>query len=135
MSKEQIADLQAEMSQQQFSDETMLLNYQVRYWKQRAWRAEQQRDREIEERKKLEKSLEKYKCVPQEALDAIRLEIKEKELSELKKEIHTKFGFLHFLKVNEDSQKINTIDGKIKLCKNIIFNGVACDETDSEDSD
>jgi len=69
MSEQQLAELEFELSQQVGADERMLLNYEARFWKHRAWRAEQQRDRAELARKEAEVLLEKYKGIPQEKLD------------------------------------------------------------------
>jgi hypothetical protein len=71
MSEQEVAELEHELSQQIGADERMLLNYEARFWKQRAWRAEQQRDRANLARKEAEALIEKYKSIPEEKLDEL----------------------------------------------------------------
>jgi len=118
MSKEQIADLERELSQQDQSDQFMLLEYQVRFWKQRAWRAEQQRDREIQARKEAELLTEKYKGIPQESLDQL---VKEAELAKVKKEAeaYIKIGPFNLSKLQKKCNLLSSIDKQITFWKDI----------------
>jgi len=122
MSTEQLAELDQEVSQMDPSvreDELQLLSYKVRFWRQKAWRTEQQRDREVEARVQLEKSLEKYKYVTEEMLESIN----KQRLATLRVEIDgyfNKIGVLQWRKLCEQEQALVSLEDKIALLENSI---------------
>ena len=81
MSQEELTELKLEPSQQVSSDERMILEYEARFWKQKAWRAEQQRERAETARKEAEEMTRKYKEIPEKRLEQLLNEIKEKGTS------------------------------------------------------
>ena len=125
MSKQQLADLQSELSELVSPDERMLLEYEIRFWRQKAWRAEQQRDRAELARKEAEDMTEKYKAIPQEVLDRFLLELKEKELKQIKElasvHIYT-IGLTNFRRLTSEADLLDTIDAKIKHWKDVAHN-------------
>jgi hypothetical protein len=125
MSEQQLADLDMELSQLVTPDERMMLNYEIRFWKQKAWRAEQQRDRAEAAQKEAEDINKKYKAIPQEILDRYILEVKEKELKELKEAAYIHMptiGLTNFHRLSSNSDLLNDIDAKIKLWKDVVSN-------------
>ena len=138
MSQQQLADLQLEMSQLITTDERMLLNFEIRFWRQKAWRAEQQRARAQEMQKEAEALAEKYKDIPQEKLDLVLNEIKEEALTSAKNEAEQRVGAIgltNFRKLTWDSDAIECIDDKIKFWKNIAENYQNYRVENEEDSD
>lgn len=100
-------------------DELQLLSYKLRFWKQKAWRTEQQLGREVEARVQLEKTLEKYKYVTEEMLEGIN----KQRLSTLRVEIDgyfNKIGVLQWRKLCEQEQALVSLEDKIALLQNAI---------------
>jgi hypothetical protein len=125
MSKQQLADLQSELSELVSSDERMLLKYEIRFWRQKAWRAEQQRDRAELARKEAEDMTEKYKAIPQDVLDRFLLELKEKELQSVKElaSVHiSTIGLTNFRRLSSEADLLDTMDAKIKHWKDVVHN-------------
>jgi hypothetical protein len=141
MSEQELAELEQQLSQQMSSDEKMMMNYEIRFWKQKAWRAQQQRDRAEVAQKKAEDMIQKYKAIPEDVLDKFLLEAKEKELKEIKEaaSVHmTSIGLTNFRRLSSQADFLDTIDSKIKLWKDVISNYRAyapCDEEEAEESD
>lgn len=125
MSMAHIMELEQELNQQLHADERMLLDYQIRFWKHKAWRAEQQKERIELERKEANKFVEKYKIIPQEKLDQILLEMKNEELIQAKKlaEVHMDaIGIIQFRRLSSEIDLIECIDKKIKTWKEVASN-------------
>jgi len=125
MSKQQLADLQTELSELVSPGERMLLEYEIRFWKQKAWRAEQQRDRAEVARKEAEDMTEKYKAIPQDVLDKFLLELKEKELQGVKEmaSVHmSTIGLTNFRRLNSQADLLDSMNAKIKHWKDVIDN-------------
>ena len=122
MSTGQLAELEQEVSQMDpdaREDELQLLSYKVRFWKQKAWRTEQQRDREVEARVQLEKTLEKYKYVTDDMLE----DINRQRLATLRLEIDGYFnriGVLKWRKLCEEEQSLVSLEDKIALLQDAI---------------
>ena len=82
----------------------------------------------------MEGALEKYSTIPQERLDAILLEMKKSELDTIIKQAETlrfKIGYAKMNLLNLNSEKIDTLDGKIKFWKDALVTYSDC-ELDSE---
>jgi len=125
----------SKFSEAEKANELMILKFEARFWKLKAWRAEQQRDREIKERKEIEDTLGKYKDIPQERLDAILLEMKKAELASLEKEVNSllfKVGHAKMTMLNIRYRTINDIDEKIKFWKNALDTYARYEPSDSE---
>lgn len=125
MSEQQKADLKSELSQLVSPDERMLLEYEIRFWKQKAWRAEQQRDRAELAQKEAEDIAEKYKSIPQEILDSVILDLKQKELQRMKEaaSVHLPtIGITNLHRLRSQADLLDNIDDKIKHWKDIIQN-------------
>jgi thioesterase domain-containing protein len=136
MSKEQMAELQLEISQQVGSDERMLLEYEIRFWKQKAWRAEQQRDRAQAAQKDAEDIAEKYKSIPQEILDSVALDLKEKELQFLRETASSHIptiGLKNFRILNSKADMLDSMDAKIKHWKHVVNNHSAYKMNEDDD--
>jgi hypothetical protein len=122
MSTGQLAELELEVSQMDPSereDELQLLSHKVRFWRQKAWRTEQQLGREVEARVQLEKSLEKYKYVTDDMLENIN----KQRLATIRVEIDgyfNKIGFLQWRKLCEEEQTLVSLEDKIALLQNAI---------------
>lgn len=126
MSKGQLSDLAMEMlnlSETDRNNATMLLEFEVRFWKQKAWRAEQQRDREIEKNKELEEIANKYKDFPKEILESLLLIMKKEELLNIQKEAEVHFkdiGLVNYLKLQREAAAIEDLDRQINFWKNVM---------------
>lgn len=138
MSEQQLAELDQELSQQMTSDEKMMMNYEIRFWKQRAWRAEQQRDRAEVAQKQAEDMIQKYKSIPEGVLDKFLLDAKEKELKEVKGAASvymSTIGLTNFRRLSSRADLLDSIDAKINLWKDVISNHrsyAPCDEEEEE---
>lgn len=134
MSQQELADLEQELSQQVSSDERMLLNYEIRFWKQKAWRAQQQRDRAEADQREAEELTKKYKAIPQGVLDKFLIDAKEKELKDVKQNasVHiSTIGLTNFHRLSSQADLLDSIDAKINLWKDVITNHrlyAQCDE-------
>ena len=141
MSKQQLADLDSELSQLVSPDERMLLEYEIRFWKQKAWRAEQQRDRAEVARKEAEDIAEKYKSIPQEILDRVALDLKQNELQLMKEaaSVHLPtIGITNFHRLKSQADLLDSIDAKISHWRDVIHNYRSYamkDEEEDEDED
>ena len=103
----------------------MLVDYEIRFWKQRAWRSEQQRDREVSARKAAEAMIEKYKDIPQEKLDTLLLEIKHQELIKAKTAAESYIriiGLTNLRRLQSESDAIEKLDDRISFWKNVADN-------------
>ena len=136
MSQEQLTELNLELSQQVSSDERMILEYKARFWKQKAWRAEQQRDRAELAKKEAESLTEKYKDIPHERLERLLNEIKEEQLLLLKssaeKHLGT-IGFINFRQLNWVADTLKSIDEKISFWKKVSDNYMQYATVNEED--
>ena len=138
MSEQQVAELQTELSQLMSSDERMMMNYEIRFWKNKARRAEQQRDRAEAAQKEAEEINRKYKVIPQEVLDRFVLDVKETQLKEMKDAAYVHMptiGLTNFRRLSSQADLLDSIDAKINLWKDVISNHRAyapCDEESEE---
>jgi len=125
MSQEQLTELNLELSNQMSSDEKMLLEHKVRFWKHKAWRAEQQRDRAILASKEAEAITEKYKSIPKERLDKLLQEVEQEELIIAKKNADVymnTIGLVNFCKLEKSAELLESRLDKIKFWKNVSDN-------------
>ena len=123
MSKQQLADLEAEtaaLPPNEVSDEVMYMAFQIRFWKQKAWRAEQQRDREILARKEVEAKLDRFKGLTQEHLEEMLSSLKKQELSKVKAEASKIIGVSPWVKYTKDEELIEGLDAKIKFWTDLV---------------
>ena len=123
MSQEQMAELATEksrLSSEDMSDETMLMKFEIRFWKQRAWRAEQQRDQEIAARKATEVYLERYKGIPQESLDGLRLSLLTSDLARLKNTAMQTLGLYQWTMKCQEESAVDGVQNKIHFWADII---------------
>ena len=123
MSQQQMDELDAEKAQltpQQMADEKMLMTFEIRFWKQKAWRAEQQRDREIAERKATDLQYERFKGIPQESLDALLLKMKEDKIAMAKEEAGKIIGYIPWVKYEMEEKAIKDIDAKLDFWTKLI---------------
>ena len=139
MSEQQEIELNSELSQLVSPDERMLLEYEIRFWRQKAWRAQQQRDRAEVARKEAEDIAEKYKSIPQEILDRVVLDLKEKELVLMKEAASVylpSIGLTNFRRLSSQADMLENIDDKIKHWRKVIHNHDAYKmEDEEEDND
>jgi hypothetical protein len=123
MSQQQLADLEAEralMTPEELADERMFMLHAISFWKQKAWRAEQQRDREIAERKATEAQFERFKVIPQEALDALLIKMKEEKVAAVKKEASKIIGYIPWVKYELEEKTIQDVDAKLEFWTKLI---------------
>lgn len=138
MSQEELTELKLEPSQQVSSDERMILEYEARFWKQKAWRAEQQRERAETARKEAEEMTRKYKDIPEKRLEQLLNEIKEEELLVVKgnaeKHLGT-IGLTNFRRLIWDSDNLKNVDEKISFWKRVSDNHRQYAHVDEEEED
>jgi hypothetical protein len=123
MSKQQLAELEAEtaaLPPNEVSDEIMYMAFQIRFWKQKAWRAEQQRDREILARKEIEAKLDRFKGLTQENLEEMLTSLKKQELSKVKAEASKVIGVSPWVKYTKDEELIEGLDARIKFWTDLV---------------
>lgn len=123
MSKQQLAELEAEaaaLPPNELSDEVMYMAFQIRFWKQKAWRAEQQRDREILARKEVEAKLDRFKGLTQEHLEDMLTSLKKQELSKIKAEASKVIGVSPWVKYVKDEELIEDLDARIKFWTDLV---------------
>ena len=134
MSEQQLSDLEAEkalMTPKQLADEIMIMKFEIRFWRQRAWRAEQQRDREIAERKATEAKYEKFKKIPEESLNEILNKMKEEQILTLKEEANKIIGILPWILYEQEEKLIQDLDAKITFWTKLIsyYNSMEHEDT------
>lgn len=134
MSEQQLSDLEAEkalMTPKQLADEIMIMKFEIRFWRQRAWRAEQQRDREIAERKATEAKYEKFKKIPEESLNEILNKMKEEQILSLKEEANKVIGILPWILYEQEEKLIQDLDAKITFWTKLIsyYNSMEHEDT------
>ena len=103
----------------------MLLNYEIRFWKQKALRAQQQRDRAEAGQREAEELTKKYKAIPQCVLDKFLIEAKERELIDVKQSasVHmSSIGLTNFCRLSSQADLLDSIDDKINHWKKVITN-------------
>jgi len=117
-----MAELAIEKSQMSgdMSDEAMLMKFEIRFWKQKAWRAEQQRDREVAARKAIETQVERYKGIPQESLDAIRLSLLTNELERLKNTAMQTLGLFQWTMKCQEEAAVEGVQNRVHFWADII---------------
>jgi hypothetical protein len=123
MSKEQLAELEAEkaaLPANELEDDIMLMTFQIRFWKQRAWRAEQQRDREILARKETEAKLDRFKGLTDKHLEEMVLSLKKEELAKVKGKANKIIGVAPWVKYLKEEMGIQDIDARIKFWEDLI---------------
>lgn len=123
MSKQQLAELEAEataLPPNEVSDEIMYMAFQIRFWKQKAWRAEQQRDREILARKEVEARLDRFKGLTQEHLEEMLTSLKKQELSKVKAEASKIIGVSPWVKYTKDEELIEGLEARIKFWTDLV---------------
>ena len=89
--------------------------YEIRFWRQKAWRAEQQKDREILARKEVEAKLERFKGLSQETLEEMSISLKNKDLTQVKSEANKLIGVSPWVKYLKEEELIKDLDAKIKF--------------------
>ena len=102
------------------SDEVMLMKYEIRFWKQKAWRAEQQREHEVQLRKEAEAKLDRFKGVPQEALEEILIAMKMKKLAAIKEEAGKLMGIVAWINKNKEEESIENLDTRLQFWSSLI---------------
>lgn len=123
MSKEQLADLEAEkakLSPNEVSDEIMVMAYEIRFWKQRAWRSEQQREREIIARKEAEAKLERFKGLTDQHLEDMLMTLKEHQLIKVKTQAGKLIGVCPWVKYLNEEKDIKDLDARIKFWTDLV---------------
>ena len=123
MSNQQLADLEAEkalMPASELSDEMMLMTFEIRFWKQKAWRAEQQRDREILARKEIEAKLDRFKGLTDQNLEEMLISLKNEELAKVKAQANTLIGVSPWVKYLKEEEGIAGLDARIKFWTDLV---------------
>ena len=134
MSQQQMDELDAEktnLTPQQLADERMVMAFEIRFWKQKAWRAEQQRDRAIAEKKATEMQYERFNEISQEALDALRLKMKEEKVTLAKEEASKIIGYIPWVKYEIEEKAIADVDAKLQFWTKLIsyYNSMEHEDT------
>jgi len=123
MSVEQLAELESEkanLSPEDIACERMFMAFEIRFWRQKAWRTEQQRARITEEKRLLEEKYEKYKNIPEHYLDALINTIKEEKIESLKEEAKSIIEIIPWVKYDREAKEIPDLDEKIKFWTSLI---------------
>ena len=119
------------MTPEELADERMVMTHAIHFWKQKAWRAEQARDREIAEKKAIEAKYEKFNVIPQETLDALLLKIKEDKLALMKEQASKIIGYIPWVKYQLEEKTIKDIDAKLEFWAKLIayYNSMEHEDT------
>jgi hypothetical protein len=119
------------LTPQELADERMVMAFEIRFWKQKAWRAEQQRDREIAERKATELKYERFNEIPQEALDALLIKMNEKKIALAKEEASKIIGYIPWVKYELEEKAIVDVGAKLQFWTKLIsyYNSIEHEDT------
>ena len=123
MSATQLAEFNLEASALLNDSERMFTEFSIRFWRQKAWRAEQQRDREIEARKQLENKLERFKRIPQALVDSLISQSLMEELSAIKKKVEhfiPTIGSISWERYLSEEARLDNIEDRIHLWKEVL---------------
>jgi len=107
MATEQVTIEQAE-------NEIMLMGYEIRFWKNKAMRSEQQRDHALKEKLVLELRLEKFNGITDEMIERLKLEMKRQELIDLKLRVRANVDISVWIRASQLEETIMSLDEKIK---------------------
>lgn len=125
-----------ELSEQMSSNERMLLEYEIRFWKQKALRAEQQRARAEDALKAAEALSDKYKDIPEEKLKEIVNQLMDAKVAYAKSEaeVYSKnIGPVNFRRLERTVSSIENHEAKVAFWKNVCHNYrsyIPVDDTD-----
>jgi hypothetical protein len=111
-------------------NEIMLMGYEIRFWKNKAIRSEQQRDQAIKEKALLEERLEKFKGVTDEMIERVKLEMKKEELNTLRLKAKSLVNISVWMKASREEETIPDLDEKIRY-----WIKTPCVEEDQENSE
>jgi hypothetical protein len=123
MSKDQLAELETEMATltaSELADERMVMLYEIRFWRNKAWRAEQQKDREIQERKEAEAKLSRFSGLSDAQLEEMRSSLKLKSIEQLKGEASKIIGVLPWLNYVKQEEAITDLSLKEKFWSDLL---------------
>ena len=125
MASEQVTIEQAE-------NEIMLMGYEIRFWKNKAMRSEQQRDRTLKEKLVLESKLEKFNGITDEMIERLKLEMKKEELTSLKLKAKALVNISVWMKITREEETIPDLDEKIRYWITVIK--TPCVEEDDQEN-
>lgn len=117
----------------QAENEIMLMGYEIRFWRNKAIRSEQQRDQVIKEKALLEEKLEKFNGVTDEMIERVKLEMKKEELKTLRLKLKSLVNISDWMKATREEETISDLDEKIRYLVTVIKS--PCVEEDQENSE
>ena len=103
-----------EVTLEQAESEIMLMGYEIRFWKNKAMRSEQQRDMAMKEKALLEERLEKFHGITDEMIEGIKLQMKKEELNSVKLKAKALVNISVWMKATREEETISDLDEKIR---------------------
>lgn len=122
-----------EVTIEQAENEIMLMGYEIRFWKNKALRSEQQKDEAIKEKTKLELRLEKFNGITDEMIERLKLEMKKEELVALKIKARAIVDLSIWIKESRVEESILDLDKKLEHWTRVIDS--SCIEEHDQSSD
>ena len=116
----------------QAENEIMLMGYEIRFWKNKAMRSEQQRDHAMKEKAVLESRLEKFDGITDEMIEHLKLEMKKEELASLKLKAKALVNISVWMKITREEETIPDLDEKIRYWITVIK--TPCVEEDDQEN-
>ena len=118
--------------------EVMVMLHSIRFWKQKAFRMEQQLSKERQARKELEQKLERYTCIPEDLLKPVLEQTSLRRLDEVKEKVSSIFQLIGLSKMlvhKRHSEALDSIEEKIKFWQNILSFYKTCEHHDEVESE
>jgi hypothetical protein len=103
--------------------EVMVMLHSIRFWKQKAFRMEQQLSKERQARKELEQKLERYTCIPEDLLKPVLEQTSLRRLDDVKEKVSSIFQLIGLSKMlihKRHSEALDSTEEKIKFWQNIV---------------
>lgn len=118
--------------------EVMIMVHSIRFWKQKAFRMEQQLSKERQVRKELEQKLERYTCIPEDLLKPVLEQASLRRLDEVKEKVSSIFQLIGLSKMlvhKRHSEALDSTEEKIKFWQNVLSFYKTCERDDEVESE
>jgi hypothetical protein len=118
--------------------EVMIMLHSIRFWKQKAFRMEQQLSKERQVRKELEQKLERYTCIPEDLLKPVLEQASLRRLDEVKEKVSSIFQLIGLSKMlihKRHSEALDSTEEKIKFWQNVLSFYKTCERDDEVESE
>jgi hypothetical protein len=118
--------------------EVMVMLHSIRFWKQKAFRMEQQLSKERQVRKELEQKLERYTCIPEDLLKPVLEQASLRRLDEVKEKVSSIFQLIGLSKMlvhKRHSEALDSTEEKIKFWQNVLSFYKTCERDDEVESE